>query len=152
MNRGASSLILKTNIAVKAAGRVLSRSHNIVTVKGIALTLDALTRGDSPLIKYCALGAGGTTPADSDVALEDERVRVPITGDQFYTPHPGQRFLSTYFAVPAFYIREVGLFAGDTATGVAGSGILFNRAPVDEDNTTTPKDITVEIILQLLGG
>ena len=145
-------LALQTNIVAIADGRVLQRIHNVITTDGIALTLNTLSAGDSALVKYCALGTGATPHAASDTKLEAEQIRVPLNADMFYTPQPGQRLVRAFYAVPNFVIAEVGLFAGDDATPAPDSGVMLNRGNLNIDNTGSPKDITIEITLQLVGG
>ena len=103
--------------------------HNTITNDARFMVAHALSGAAVDLrIKYVALGDDDTTPTSSDHALGSEKYRRAVA-DYSY---PATASVKTTTSVPAseatgFTIKEIGWFAGPTATASADSGVLVAR-------------------------
>lgn len=96
--------------------------------QSIADYMTAATPSTNILFSYIAVGTGTNTPATSDTLLQTETARkVQISRSSA----GGIATVSTVFSagnIPASTLREVGLFAGGTAS--ANTGTLVSRVAV----------------------
>lgn len=87
-------------------------------------------------IKYLAIGTGSTTPAITDTKLANEVFRKQIT--QITNPSDGvvQTIVSIGSSEANYYIQEIGIFAGTSATAATNSGNLISRIlfPFDKNS------------------
>lgn len=78
-------------------------------------------------LKYLALGTGSTTASATNTALESEIFRTdPISSTVSGTGQVTNVFYARDNEAQDV-IKEVGIFAGSTATTVSGSGLLYSR-------------------------
>lgn len=86
--------------------------------------------------KYIAVGTSDAPAANSDHMLGAEQARKPI--EEFLSPDlfTLQSVVTFGDTEAAVIIREVGLFAGDTATADPNTGILISRSIVNIDKTS----------------
>ena len=79
-------------------------------------------------IKYFAFGTGTTNPTENDTQLVAEMYRKQVT--QKTNPSAGNvRSICSLGANEAnFFIQEIGVFAGDSASDTPDSGTLVSRA------------------------
>ncbi len=100
---------------------------NLITNAGRNLLSSALRGGDAT-IRYVAVGAGVTTPTVGQIRLVDERLRKPVTRA---VPGVVGEAITTLYLAPGdantFTIREIGWFAGPSATATRDSGVLVAR-------------------------
>ena len=122
------------------------RGHNIFCIRGKKLLLDFLQGNSVTGAEYEAIGTGTSTPAETDLQLDNEVGRQPIT--QFVRSDDKTLYCNTFFNADypsgSYNITEVGLF-GNGASSDINSGYLISRvklsSPVYKDNTLT---LTVE--------
>ena len=85
-------------------------------------------------IAYFAVGTGTATPTRTDTALVSEQFRKQVT-QQSQSRSGLDCMLTSVCSLSAneanFHIREVGVFCGAGATGVANTGDLLSRVLVD---------------------
>jgi len=119
-----------------------SRGENVFCIRGKKLFLDLLEGQSVTGAEYEAIGTGTSTPAETDLQLDNEVGRQPIT--QFVRDDDKNLYCNTFFDASyptgSFNITEVGLF-GNGATATANSGYLISRvklaSPVYKDNNLT---------------
>lgn len=86
---------------------------------------------------YVAIGTGTTAPAAGDTALGAEVFRKAVTSVSAGT-NPGELLITLYLSssdAVGDAITEVGVFAGASASGTAGSGVLMGRALYSHTHT-----------------
>ncbi|MCL5290298.1 MAG: hypothetical protein M1489_04595 [Firmicutes bacterium] len=107
---------------------------NKITDAGLNWYMDLWRGVGEPGFKYIALGTSDTPVEYSDTILGAEQYRSPI---QTFTPAaPILQSIVTFSDTEAlFVIKEIGLFAGATATADLNTGILVARAVVNIDHT-----------------
>ena len=119
--RLAENLLTEINREYRQAmldGTFLSKGYNIADLE----------------IKYFALGDGTNPVALTDTTLQNEIIRRPITSVS--SSGTDTTSITVFPAdVANFRIREIGVFCGPAATGVANSGILISRINVDVTKT-----------------
>ena len=122
---------------------VLVRSHNIMTENGGTLLAKLLVNDNAYRtgISYCALGTGASIPTVYQYALDAEQVRAQVT-QRGATGHTAA--IATFFTAASceMHVREAALF-GHTATHLPNTGLMFARALLDYDNSTTPRNLMV---------
>ncbi len=118
-------------------GRVeVEEFDNLITNAGLNFIRDVLIGEQTDgFIKYIALGTGEVAPADADTTLGSEQFRKTPAIKQddglgraetisYINPNEGN-----------FHIKELGWFAGDSATGSKDTGQLIARVLYDRDKT-----------------
>lgn len=113
-------------------------SHNLVVNVGKNVFSDILANGDlstnTGQITYLAVGTGLSSPATTDTQLETE---IDRTVPEAPTPTVVNNVVTFdfFFAAPDAIgtLKEVGAFID--GTGVANSGVLFDRAQIDIEKT-----------------
>lgn len=110
-------------------GRVeVEEFDNHITDAGRNLLRDALDGTvTSATIKYIAWGSGTAAPTDGDTQLGAEAGRKVVTKQ---TPGAAGVLTTTVYLAPfdaVMTIRELGWFAGASATGAANSGVMIAR-------------------------
>lgn len=111
---------------------------NITTTAYHTVIADYMTNASPSgtiLVDYIAVGTGTNTPAITDTQLQTENARKLQTSR---TSSAGVAAVATAFAagdVPTSTLKEVGLFAGGTAT--ANTGTLVSRAAINLAVTAT---------------
>ena len=127
-------------------GRILVASnHNLVTINGRAYVARLMAGEETDVgVQYLAIGNGTSTPAQTDVQLENEHVRnepteifsnglIDILAYTFYTGSQAN-----------IHIREVGVFVSP-ASEERGTGVMFARSLINFDNSgLAPTDLTLE--------
>jgi hypothetical protein len=106
-----------------------------------AITMLTGTSLDDYELKYIAFGTDGTAPSDNDTQLGAEVYRTPVTS---LLKIDVGRVESKYFLADnqaLVVVREIGFFAGSTATGAANSGKLLSRILFFRDRTISPTNI-----------
>lgn len=101
----------------------------------IANNMTSNSPTNTMLVDYIAVGTGTTAPAIGNTTLETETARKLQTSR---TNSAGVAAVATAFSagdVPTSTLKEVGLFAGGTAT--ADTGVLVSRAAIDLAVTAT---------------
>jgi hypothetical protein len=123
----------------EAVGKLVREEtrDNLITNAALAYIASALVDAGATYdtgLAYVAIGTGITTPANGDTTLVTEYGRKAITS---MSAAGGTVTLDAFFpsADCTVAIKEVGVFAGLAASSVAGSGILFDRALFDYNNT-----------------
>ncbi len=100
---------------------------NLITNAGRNL-LSAALRGADAGIRYVAIGVGTTAPTVGQIKLVDERLRKPVTRA---VPGVVGEAVTTLYLAPGdantFTIREIGWFAGPSASATPNSGVLVAR-------------------------
>ena len=131
-----------------ATGEVISREvrRNLVTTVGLDFLASMLRRTYTTSTGYVAIGTDGTAAANSNTALGAESTRCTAYAHT-YTTVAGTsckvELQGWWIAADAsIYVKEVGLFVYD-ASAVAGSGDLFARVVVDQDNSAPAGDVRV---------
>lgn len=108
---------------------------NKITDAGLQWYLDLLRGAAAPGFKYIALGADSTPAAYTDTRLGAEQVRKAIGA--FNPSLPVLESVVIFLDTEAnFRIREIGIFAGATATSELNTGILVARTVVDIEKTS----------------
>ena len=99
-------------------------------------------------ISYCAIGTGTTAVSDSQHTLITETSRQQITQKVISTD---TITVSTFFVAAdcGVHIKETALFGHTTATGTANSGLMFSRALLDYDNSSSPRNLMIAWSVQL---
>jgi len=121
----------------------VQKMHNLTTNVGRQFVARRLSGQETVGITYMAFGSGATAPAIGDTTLETEVVRKPVTecyqGDQYV-------YTSVFLLANecSFHLKEGAIFGGASASGVSNSGIMLCRFAMDEDNTLTSYDLTVQ--------
>lgn len=109
---------------------------NLITDIGLNMLRDALN-GDitTSEIKYLALGTVSTTPSNVDTQLGGEIFRTPFVTSS--KPGTGQldKTAIVLDSEAVASIREIGIFAGSTATTTANSGIMVSRVLYSRNKT-----------------
>jgi hypothetical protein len=130
--------------AMRLGGMVYEKkSHNMVTTAGKQFIARHLSGQETVGLTYFAIGTGTNAPAISDVHLQTEHIRKPMT--ECY-----QGDVYTYSSVfllaseGAFHLTEGGLFGGAAAGVAANSGILYCRFLMDDDNSAGVNDLTLQ--------
>ena len=112
--------------------------------KNLVASMLAEQSGFDTGITYCDVGTDDTTPVVGDVDLVAGHKRNAITS--YLVGGRVAQFRTFYAAADiTVYLKEVGLFGHTTATSTLGTGVLFNRAIIDFDNTSGTKDLTLVI-------
>ncbi len=125
-----------------------TRSPNLVVSTGKGLVGDLLLDVESVGLTYHAIGTGTTAPAAGDTALDTEAARKLWTSKT----RTGSVITYSVFYLAsecAFDIKEVGVFGGSTASGIAESGVLFARLLQSYDNSAGLVDLTFEYELSI---
>jgi len=126
-------------------GRIIqeTRGKNIITDKGKNVTLALLGKVSGFTgIEYCAIGTGTTTPASTDLVLDNEvgRRAITLVTKISDTEYQWETFFEADYPTGTFTIWEVGLF-GNGATSTKDSGDLITRlklsTSITKDNTLT---------------
>ncbi len=136
----------------RTGGREIYVVRNTLTLAWFNAVVDAMKGDVTDLkIKYIAVGTGETAPTEDDTQLEAEVFRKAVTSQL----SPGDGVLQTLvYLAPNdanAAIREVGWFAGATATAAANSGILVGRLlwshdkDASESIQTTRTDTQAEV-------
>jgi hypothetical protein len=131
-------------------GELLKTVANMVVADGRNLNANLLINasGYTTGISYCALGTGTTAVSDSQHTLVTETVRAQATQKTVSTD---TITVSTFFVYTAcgIHIKETALFGHTTATGTANSGVMFSRALLDYDNSSSPRNLMIAWSVQL---
>jgi hypothetical protein len=107
---------------------------NKITDAGLAWYIDLLRGVGEPGFKYIALGTDSTPAAYTDTRLGAEQVRKAISA--FNPTLPVLESVVIFLDTEAnFRIREIGIFAGATATSEPNTGVLVARTIVDIEKT-----------------
>lgn len=107
---------------------------NKITDAGLDWFLSLWAGTGIPGFKYIALGTDPTPTEYTDTQLYSEGIRKPI--QELIPARPVLQSLVVFDDTEAnFHIREVGLFAGGTATADPNTGILVARSVVDIQKT-----------------
>ncbi|MCL6479372.1 MAG: hypothetical protein K6T65_13350 [Peptococcaceae bacterium] len=108
--------------------------ENRLTDAGLQWFIDLWRGTAEPGFKYIALGTDPTPVDNADITLGAEQIRRPV--GSFEVVFPELESSTTFQDTEAnFLIREIGLFAGATATADPDTGILVARAVVEIDKT-----------------
>ena len=129
---------------------LLKEVHNMVVADGRNLNAHLLVNdtGYSTGLAYCAIGTGTTAAGDTQHQLVAETARGQITQKTV----SGDTLTASTFFVAAdcgIHIKETGLFGHTTATGTANSGVMFSRALLDYDNSSSPRNLMIAWSIQL---
>jgi hypothetical protein len=109
---------------------------NRIMNAGLNFLRDAL-KGDvtDAQIKYLAVGTSSIAVSDSQTQLGAEGFRTPFISKE----SAGTGVLSSTALIldneAVFHIREVGIFAGVSATTASNSGVMISRILYDKDKT-----------------
>lgn len=121
------------------AGRVLfvDEFDNLLTNVGLDVLSSALGSAVAghAQIKYLAWGTGTTAPNVADTVLDTEVGRQTITDA---TDGATGEWVTTTYLAPAtavVHIKELGWFAGPSATGTVDTGVLLARVLYDRDKS-----------------
>ena len=119
---------------------------NLVVTAGKVLLADLLIGEEGTGIAYHEIGTGATTPALADVALTTSAVRKVVTQ---LARSGNQVQVSTFYLASecAVDIKEAGVFGGDDANGVAGTGAMLCHYLQSYDNSAGTYDLTFEYTL-----
>lgn len=93
------------------------------TRAGRAAILDAFNNGLKLSLTHVALGDGAYDPSTLQTALNNERMRSAIAGSSISQDGVQLDLEASFGPSPAFWIREVGVFAGPTLIYVWSSPI-----------------------------
>lgn len=109
---------------------------NRIMNAGLNMIRDALDGNVSDLeLKYLALGTGDTAVDDTQTTLVTEGFRTTFVSQET----TGTGILKSTALVlddeAVFHIKELGIFAGSTATSTADTGIMISRILYDRDKT-----------------
>ena len=122
----------------------VQRVSNLVVNGGLNFlaALLAFEAGYTTGLTQCEIGTGTTAPAAGQTALVTPIGRVASSGVNRIGSAARFRF---FFAAARAtgHLRELGLFGHSDATGVVGTGTMFNRALINVDNTAGDRDITI---------
>jgi len=110
--------------------------NNRITNAGLNMLRDGLKGDVTDLeLKYLALGTDGTAVNDADTQLGLEGFRTTFIKKE----SPGIGILKSTALVldneAVFNVKELGIFAGATATPTADTGIMISRILYDRDKT-----------------
>jgi hypothetical protein len=109
---------------------------NLITDAGLNMIRNALN-GElvSTEIRYLAVGTSATTPSTTQTQLGAEIFRTPFISST--KPATGQLEKTAIIleAEAVANIREIGIFAGSTATATANSGIMVSRVLYSRNKT-----------------
>ena len=109
---------------------------NLITDAGLNHLRDSLTGDDAEAaIKYLVIGTSTTAPAAGDVKLGSEQFRKAITtaGEDGTGRAETITYVAPFEAV--FHIKELGWYAGASASTSVDSGSLIARVLYDRDKT-----------------
>ena len=131
-------------------GELLKEAGNMVVADGRNLNGHLLINdsGYTTGISYCAIGTGTTGVSDSQHTLVAETARQQVTQKSVSTDTVT---ISTFFVAAncGVHIRETALFGHTTASITANSGVMFSRALLDYDNSSTPHNLMIAWSVQL---
>ena len=121
-------------------------TNNLITTSGLSQVVKQLTDDEATGITMCALGTTDTAVTIADVALNQEVARKAITTRE---DSGATADFSTFFTAAecTYYIEEIGLFAGASATTSAESGRMFNHWLQEYDNSLGTYDLTIDVTL-----
>jgi len=125
--------IISENVETGKMGVI--ETHNVscnAGMESLASRLVGATRGQ---VTYIAVGTGTNAPNAADTDLQTELARKQISVRSALGDTASFRiFFNTSEANGT--LKEIGLF-GDDATVTADSGVLFARAAIDKEKTTS---------------
>lgn len=122
-----------------------------ITNAGLNMMRDALSGGNTSVIKYVALGTSSTAPAAGDTQLGAEVFRKAVSS---YTTggSPGEILINLYLspgdAIGA-NIQEVAFFGGNTANVNANTGVMLARGLYSHSNKLNTESIQFVLDLTL---
>lgn len=126
-----------------------------VTITLAQVTLDALRLFRNQLtstVKFVGFGDDSAALSSSDTKLSHEIFRKAVSSVQQGT-NPGELLINVFLAPGDMVgedIREIGFFAGDTATSNANTGTMIARALFSSDNKTNLESFVFQLDLTYL--
>jgi len=126
------------DIIIKHKDGTTEKEHvkNRITNASLNMLRDALSGDVSDCeIKYLALGGSDKAVDDNDTTLDDEQFR---TAEISRTKPETGRLQHTYIVIDdeaVFHIKEIGVFAGSTATETENTGTMISRILWDRNKT-----------------
>lgn len=134
--------------AVTGAVKRTHRYENIVPTvarQNIANNMTASSPASSLLINKAALGTGTNTPANSDTQLQTETYRNDVASK---TNSANVAYVTAFYSAAEVSgtFREIGLFAGGTAS--ANTGVLMSRVAINITKSTS-ETLTVDWTLTI---
>lgn len=109
---------------------------NIITDDGLQF-LSEVIAGEQSSGKYLYLGIGTGTalPSSGDSQLVNELERVPFRDYTFPSNGVARQRALIRDTEGVFHIKELGVFAGDSATEDVNTGVLVSRVLYERDKT-----------------
>jgi hypothetical protein len=126
-----------------------------ITVSTAQITSDALKLFRNTLvneIKFVGFGTGTGSLSPNDTKLGAEFFRKAVSSTQQGT-NPGEVLINVFLAsgdLVGKSIREIGFFAGDTATSQINTGTMIARALFSTDNKTNLESFVFQLDLSYL--
>lgn len=126
-----------------------------ITITAAQITTNALKLFRDQLvnsIKFVAFGIGTGALSPNDVKLGSEFFRKAVSSTQ-QGVNPGEVLINVFLAsgdVVGKSIREIGFFAGNTATSDANTGTMIARALFSTDNKTDLESFVFQLDLSYL--
>jgi hypothetical protein len=134
--------MIKGHVTLSALdGRILAEQENVVCTGSSILLAGATANLGYPVVSYCCVGTGNTTPVNTDTQLTAETARVPVTNSSAPSTIATIQALLTASLCPV-NIQELGLFGG-AASLTLNSGTIFSHALLSYNNSLTPQDLIV---------
>lgn len=121
---------------------------NLVVTAGKQLLADLMIGEETTGIAYHEIGTGTTTPALTDTALTTASARKALASKV----RSGNQVQASAFYLASectYEIEEAGIFGGDDATGVAGTGAMLCHYLQTYDNSGGLYDLTFEYTLTI---
>lgn len=158
--KGAANVLFKDKVTLKGVYNFTVRDavtgeikrtyyyENIIPTVGrqnIANNMTAAVPASSLLINKAALGSGTNTPANTDTILQTETYRNDVASR---TNSANIGYVTAFYNATEVSgtFREIGLFAGGTAT--ANTGVLMSRVAINITKSTS-ETLTVDWTLTI---